>query len=349
MFVDGHFDGLHLGQHLHAALRLARLRRLGFEAVDKGLHMLARRFLLLGEGGIERAFGGARGDEGVVAAGVERELAVFEMQDEFGRGVQKIAVMADDQHRAAITAQEILQPQHAFEIEIVGGFVQQQQVGAGEQDRGERHAHAPAAGKFRTGPQLFLGGKSQTGQNGGGARRRRIGVDVVKPRVDIAQRMRFGFGLRGKQQRWRSPSAASTVSSRLSAPPGASCATAPIFQSRGQETSPPSGASSPRITFSSVDLPAPLRPTRPMRRPAGRLAVAPPMISRPAMRMVTLSKLNMMALVQKKCVIAVGRSRCRRCRCRKKVGDEDSHLAAFHYQSHPFAQLAGGAPPTRVK
>ncbi len=200
MLVDGHFDGLHLGQHLHAALRLPRLRRLGFEAVDKGLHMLARGFLLLGERGIERALGAARRNERVVAAGIERELAVFEMQDEFGRGVQKIAVMADDQHRAAIAPQEILQPQHAFQIEIVGGLVQQQQIGAGEQDRRQRHAHAPAAGKLGTGAQLFFGGKSETRQNRGGARRRGIGVDVVEPGVDIAQRMRFGFGLGGQQQ-----------------------------------------------------------------------------------------------------------------------------------------------------
>ena len=39
-----------------------------------------------------------------------------------------------------------------------------------------------------------------------------------------------------------------------------------------------------RISLSSVDLPAPLRPTRPMRRPAGRRADAPAKISRPAIR-----------------------------------------------------------------
>jgi hypothetical protein len=48
----------------------------------------------------------------------------------------------------------------------------------------------------------------------------------------------------------------------------------------------------------------------------GKLAVAPAMISRPAMRMVTLSMLNMAALVQiggvkQVRVIAVGGSRCR--------------------------------------
>src|SRR5258708_3366520 len=82
-----------------------------------------------------------------------------------------------------------------------------------------------------------------------------------------------------------------------------------------------------------------------MRRPAGRLAVAPPMISRPAMRTVTLSKLNMIALVQRN---ASSRSAVRDVdvrRCRKKVGDEDHHLAAFPYQSHPFAMAEPGRRP----
>ena len=61
------------------------LDALALEAVDKGLHMRARRFLLLGEGDVQRALGGARLHEGVVAAGVERELAPLQMQDEFGR------------------------------------------------------------------------------------------------------------------------------------------------------------------------------------------------------------------------------------------------------------------------
>ncbi len=50
MLVERNVDLLHLLQHLDAALRLARLGRLGAEAVDEALQMLARGFLLLGEG-----------------------------------------------------------------------------------------------------------------------------------------------------------------------------------------------------------------------------------------------------------------------------------------------------------
>ena len=144
--------------------------------------------------------GGAGLHEGVVAAGVERQLAALQMQDEFAASVEQIAVMADDQHGAAIALEEILQPQHAFEIEIVGGLVQQQQIGRREQDRRQRHAHAPAAGKFAAGAQLVFGGKAQAGQNLRGAGRRGIGVDGIQPRVDVAQLVAVGFMLGLGQQ-----------------------------------------------------------------------------------------------------------------------------------------------------
>ena len=55
----------------------------------------------------------------------------------------------------------ILQPQRAFEIEIVGRLVEQQDVRLGKQHRGERHAHAPAAGKFRRRRAAAPHGKSR--------------------------------------------------------------------------------------------------------------------------------------------------------------------------------------------
>ena len=69
--------------------------------------------------------------------------------------------MADDENRAAIAPQEFLQPQHAFEIEIVRRLVEQQKIGRCEEDRRQRHAHAPAAGEFGAGPQLLLRPKSR--------------------------------------------------------------------------------------------------------------------------------------------------------------------------------------------
>ena len=82
----------------------------------------------------------------------------------------------------------------------------------------------------------------------------------------------------------RSVSAASTVSSRLCGPPGASCATHADAGAVGQRISPPSAWISPAISFSSVDLPVPLRPTSPALWPVGSVRLAPSSKGRPAMR-----------------------------------------------------------------
>ena len=130
---------------------LARLGGLGLEAVDEGLQPLALRLLLLGELEVERLALAALALERRVAAAVERQLAAVEVQDPIDRIVEQVAVVADDDHGARIARQMVLEPQRAFEVEIVGGLVEQQEIGLGEQHGGERHAHAPAAGEFRAG------------------------------------------------------------------------------------------------------------------------------------------------------------------------------------------------------
>ena len=82
----------------------------------------------------------------------------------------------------------------------------------------------------------------------------------------------------------RSVSAASTQSMRLSSPPGASWAMWPMRLERGTVSEPASGARSPAMSFRSVVLPAPLRPTRPTLWPVGIPAVAPSRIGLPSMR-----------------------------------------------------------------
>ena len=109
--------------------------------------------------------------------------------------------MADDDHGARIIRQMVLEPQRAFEIEIVGGLVEQQQIGRRKQRRGERHAHAPAAGEFRAGAGLIGGRKSEAGQDRGRARRRRMGVDVDEAGLDFGDPVRIVRGFGFAQQR----------------------------------------------------------------------------------------------------------------------------------------------------
>ena len=155
------------------------------------------------------------------------------MQDRVDRIVQKVAVVADDDHRARIARDMVLKPERAFEIEIVGRLVEQQQVGLGEQGGGERHPHAPAAGEFGARALLFGMRKAQARKDFGGARRRRMGADVGEPGLDFRDPVRIVRGLALRQEAAsRSSSALSTISSRLSGPSGASCASRADARSR---------------------------------------------------------------------------------------------------------------------
>ncbi|MNL31693.1 hypothetical protein D3C87_1534950 [compost metagenome] len=90
----------------------------------------------------------ARIFERVVIALVEGQFAMLEMHDRIDRLVEKVTVVADEEHCVGIGGQVFLQPQGTFEVEIVGRFVQQQQVGLREQYGRQSHAHAPAAREF---------------------------------------------------------------------------------------------------------------------------------------------------------------------------------------------------------
>ena len=55
--------------------------------------------------------------------------------------------MGDGHHGAGEAHQELLQPFHRFRVQVVGGFVQQQHVGLGQQQLAQRHAALLAAGQ----------------------------------------------------------------------------------------------------------------------------------------------------------------------------------------------------------
>ncbi len=64
-----------------------------------------------------------------VVAGVELRLALVQGDDPVHAAVQEIAVMGDGEHRAPEAGHIVLQPLHRMEIQVVGGLVQQQDVG----------------------------------------------------------------------------------------------------------------------------------------------------------------------------------------------------------------------------
>ena len=61
--------------------------------------------------------------------------------------VEEGAIMGDRDDGPRIALQELLQPLDRFGVQVVGGFVQQQHVGLGQQQAAQRHAALLAAGQ----------------------------------------------------------------------------------------------------------------------------------------------------------------------------------------------------------
>ena len=74
--------------------------------------------------------------EGVVA-GVELRLAVVDLDDPLDHPIQEPAVVGDGQHRALVAIQILLQPLGGVEIQVVGGLVQQEDVGVLQNQAGQ--------------------------------------------------------------------------------------------------------------------------------------------------------------------------------------------------------------------
>ena len=151
------------------------------------------------------------------------------MDDGIDRRVEKVAVVADDDHGARVAGEIALQPHRAFQVEIVGRLVEEQEVRLGEEDRGERDAHPPAAGKVRAGPLLRRGVEAEA--LAGCARRapppraRRYRRDGCGSRRSGADRSPFPPRRGGRHARGRPPARCREATAD---PPGASCSTRPM-------------------------------------------------------------------------------------------------------------------------
>ncbi len=184
--------------------------------------------------------------------------------------------MAHQQNGVRIIADVALEPDRAFKIEIVGGLVEQQHIGRAKQRRRQGNAHAPAAGQRRAGAILRLFAEAEARQDDGGPGRGRMGLDIGQPDLDFRNAVRIGrrFGL-GEQgfpllvaghDRIEQAFGPARRFLRHRADAGIVAARWP---------SPTSEISSPRMSFKSVDLPVPLRPTRPTLWPSGRAGRGP--------------------------------------------------------------------------
>ena len=86
---------------------------------------------------------------GLVAAVVDRDGVLREVElDDAGHAAgEELAVVRDEHDAAALALHEGLEPVEPGEVEVVGRLVEQHDVEAAQQQRGERHPGSLAAGE----------------------------------------------------------------------------------------------------------------------------------------------------------------------------------------------------------
>ena len=84
-----------------------------------------------------------------VVALVGHALAAIELERPLGDVVEEVAVVGDEDHAARIVLEVALEPGDALGVEVVGRLVEQQDVGLGQQQLGQRHAALLAARQLR--------------------------------------------------------------------------------------------------------------------------------------------------------------------------------------------------------
>mmetsp|Transcript_23211 Transcript_23211/g.68607 ORF Transcript_23211/g.68607 Transcript_23211/m.68607 type:complete len:519 (-) Transcript_23211:1307-2863(-) len=98
--------------------------------------------------------------------------------------IEEFAVVTDDDHGDVLIPQEILEPLHALQVEMVGRFVQEEDVGFLAQDLPQSDAHLPSAGEHphQVG-RLVLRESHEV-------------HDLLRPTLERVHALRLGLGLK---------------------------------------------------------------------------------------------------------------------------------------------------------
>ncbi len=99
--------------------------------------------------------------------------------------IEEVAVVGDDDHRAFTFVEHVLQPADGVDIEVIGRFIQQQDVRIGKQCLREQHAQLPAGGNGTHRAKMLFGGDAHAMQQLAGARLRRVAVELGKLRLQL--------------------------------------------------------------------------------------------------------------------------------------------------------------------
>ncbi len=97
---------------------------------------------------------------------------------------------------AGVVLQPVFQPEHRIQIEVVGRFVEQQQVGAAGAGPGQVEAHPPAAGEVGHRALEVGVGEAQAVQHLGDAGLGRVTADFAVAGVQVADGLAVAPGFR---------------------------------------------------------------------------------------------------------------------------------------------------------
>ena len=138
----------HALKHFQAALSLLCLAGLEAKTIHKTLNMLDFfllldvHYLLQGQLLCTNSFKLA------VVTGIGFHRLVFNVGDMRTQSVEKIPVMRNQQQDTCVGPQPAFQPDDGRQVQVVGGFIEQQDIRAAHQCLRQVQTHAPATGEF---------------------------------------------------------------------------------------------------------------------------------------------------------------------------------------------------------
>ena len=79
---------------------------------------------------------------------MRKAAAIGQLDDAGGDDIEEIAVVRDENHRTRKIMEEIFEPKNGFGIEMIGRFVEKQEVRLRGQSTAQRHASFLSARKW---------------------------------------------------------------------------------------------------------------------------------------------------------------------------------------------------------
>lgn len=141
---DGGFDFFHAIDLLEFALGLGGFAGFGAEAVGKLLEGGDFLLLIFESGKVLGFAGGFFENIFVVVTAVPVEFGLGDFNNGANELIKELAVVGNHENGARVVAEIFLKPDEGLEVEVIGGFVEEEKIGFLDEEASEMGAHDPA-------------------------------------------------------------------------------------------------------------------------------------------------------------------------------------------------------------